>query len=543
MAARDVTAQVILALDERRSFLVDAGAGAGKTYTLVQALRHLLTKRRSNLESTAGRIACITYTNVAKDEIRERVGADPLVTIATIHDFLWAEIKRFQGALRKAIIARNSEADTPQDLEALTPNIPIRYVQLGRALDEGRISHDDVLALSHRLISEHPKLARIFADRFPYILVDEYQDTSPLIIEVLLDHLAKAGNPRCSVGLFGDSMQQIYPTGVGEILGYPDLERITKDENRRSSQPVIDVLNAIRPSLKQWPAGVPRDGEVHLFLQRQVPKERRLDSALDKLEALGWSRETAKRLYLTHRLIARDLDYSNLQEAYRKAKRTESLQDGTDPLARQILDIELLCTAFETRDHRTLASLLSAKSTRITKHQDKERISQALEQVTTSRITMPIGEVFDQAHENGLLRKSRELIARERLISATSLDTRTQRKADLARTVLALPYSEAVAYSMFKTEQTPLATQHGVKGAEFDDVIVVIDDKAWTMYSMDELLADPFGNTDRIIRTKKLFYVSCSRARNRLAVVFLSDLSPEAERTAQEWFKVGKVYQ
>lgn len=251
MAARDVTAQVILALDERRSFLVDAGAGAGKTYTLVQALRHLLTKRRSNLESTAGRIACITYTNVAKDEIRERVGADPLVTIATIHDFLWAEIKRFQGSLRKAIIARNSEADTPQDLEALTPNIPIRYVQLGRALDEGRISHDDVLALSHRLISEHPKLARIFADRFPYILVDEYQDTSPLIIEVLLDHLAKAGNPRCSVGLFGDSMQQIYPTGVGEILGYPDLERITKDENRRSSQPVIDVLNAIRPSLKQ----------------------------------------------------------------------------------------------------------------------------------------------------------------------------------------------------------------------------------------------------------------------------------------------------
>lgn len=537
-----VTERVTLALDERRSFLVDAGAGAGKTYTLVQALRHLLTACRTDLERAGGKIACITYTNVAKDEIRERVGADPLVVVATIHEFLWAEIERFQGQLRTAVITRNDESTDPHDLEALTSDVAISYVQLGRNLAKGRVSHDDVLALSHLLVSGSPKLARIIADRFPYILVDEYQDTSPLTMEVLLNHLAGAGCRGCAVGLFGDSMQQIYRTGVGEVTGYPNLERITKDENRRSAQAIINVLNAIRPELLQKPVGLPVLGEVHLFLQQAVSKDERLSSALDQLDQLGWSRETAKRLFLTHRAIARDMDYSDLHEAYRKAKRVESLHDGTDPFASHILDIEALCEAFESEDHALLVGMLAAKKIKITKHEDKGGISQALRGILASRATMAIGAVFDRAQETGLLIKSAEINARERSTTEKGLDERAQRKAEHTRTVLALPYSQAIAYNLYMNGQTPLATQHGVKGAEFDDVVVVIDDKAWTMYSMDEMLADPSGTKDRIPRTKNLFYVSCSRARNRLAVVFLNNLSPAAEHTARAWFVGGTVH-
>ncbi|WP_433433120.1 UvrD-helicase domain-containing protein [Nonomuraea sp. CA-141351] len=542
MADRDVTERVILALDERRSFLVDAGAGSGKTYTLVQALRHLLTERRADLERTSGRIACITYTNVAKDEIRERIGADPLMIVATIHEFLWAEIERFQTPLRAALIARNEEFDDPQDLQTLTESTKIRYVQLGRNLAQGLISHDDVLALSHRLVSSSPKLARIIADRFPYILVDEYQDTSPLTVEVLLDHLAGAVSRRCTIGLFGDSMQRIYRTGVGEVTGYPELERITKDENRRSAQSIINVLNAMRPELPQKPVGPPRNGETQLFLQRDVPKEKRLESALTRLDDLGWTSATAKRLYLTHRAIARDLDYSDLNEAYRKAGRQDALHDATDLLIRHALDIEAFCTAFESEDHALLATLLTSRNVKITKHADKGRISDALQRVVTSRATMTIGAVFDHVHESGLLLKPAEVSARERSIMAKDLDKRAQRRADLARAVLACPYKQAMAYGLYKNEETPLATQHGVKGAEFDDVVAVIDDKAWTMYSMNEMLTDPSGVKDRIVRTKNLFYVSCSRARNRLAVVLLSDLSPTAEHTARTWFAGGMIH-
>lgn len=540
--ADHVTEQVILALDEHRSFLVDAGAGAGKTHTLVQALRHLLTAGRADLERTGSRIACITYTNVAKDEIRERVGADPLIVVATIHEFLWAEIERFQGPLRSAVIARNAESDDPHGLEELTPETAISYVQLGRNLGQGRISHDDVLALSHRLVTTAPKLARLIADRFPYILVDEYQDTSPLIIEVLLDHLAGGGRRGCSVGLFGDSMQQIYRTGIGAVTGYPHVKRITKDENRRSAQTIIGLLNAIRPDLIQKPVGAHRQGEVHLFLQREVLKQERLESALTQLEELGWSRMTAKRLVLTHRLIAQDLDYSDLLDAYRKANRVDSLQDGTDPFATHILDIEALCQALSADEHARLLELLAPKGVTITRHRDKRRISQALQTVADRRATLTIGEVFALAQEVGLLSKPAEVTLRERSITAEGLDDRGRRKAEHARTVLALPYAQAIAYRLFKEGQTPLATQHGVKGTEFDDVVVVIDDKAWTMYNANEMLSHPTGNKSRIVRTKNLFYVSCSRARNRLAVVFLSDLSPQAEHTARRWFASGKVH-
>jgi DNA helicase-2/ATP-dependent DNA helicase PcrA len=318
--------------------------------------------------------------------------------------------------------------------------------------------------------------------------------------------------------------------------------RITKDENRRSAQSIIDLLNAIRPDLLQKPVGLPRSGEVQLFLQRDVPKEERLSSALGRLDGLGWSCGTAKRLYLTHRAIARDLDYSDLLDAYRKANRLEGLHDGTDPFARHILDVETLCAAFVSEDPALLAELLATRKVKITRHEDKSRISRALQSMATSRTTMTIGAAFDYAHKSGLLIKTAEISARERSIMAKDLDSRAQLRADHARTVLALPYTQAIAYALYKNGQTPLATQHGVKGAEFDDVVVVIDDKAWTMYSMDEMLTDPSGTKDRILRTKNLFYVSCSRARDRLAVVFLNNLSPAAEHTARIWFAGGTVH-
>jgi hypothetical protein len=132
-----------------------------------------------DLANSGGRVACITYTNVAKDEIREWVGADPLIVVATIHEFLWAEIERSRTRCAWRSSTGTMLPPTPQDLTALTADVRISYVELGRNLAEERISHDDGLALSHQLVSNSPKLVRIIVDRFPYILVDEYQDTSP----------------------------------------------------------------------------------------------------------------------------------------------------------------------------------------------------------------------------------------------------------------------------------------------------------------------------------------------------------------------------
>ncbi|MEU1517680.1 UvrD-helicase domain-containing protein, partial [Streptomyces sp. NPDC005811] len=255
MARLDTLKAVAIELKARRSFLVEAGAGAGKTTTLVRTLQHLLTHQRAGLEANGRRIACITYTNVAKKKIVERIAADPLVDVATIHEFLWQAIQLYQRELWQQILDYNKDLAKPEDLDEVTTPPAIEYSDRGRRLREGRISHDDVIALSLRLVKTHSKLIRIITSTYPVIFVDEYQDTSPKTIQLLLDHLAGAGREECVVGLFGDSMQKIYESGVGAVKRPGLLTEITKHENYRCSPPVVEVLNRMRPELIQDPVG------------------------------------------------------------------------------------------------------------------------------------------------------------------------------------------------------------------------------------------------------------------------------------------------
>ena len=75
-------------------------------------------------------------------------------------------------------------------------------------------------------------LCDILMDTANYVFVDEYQDTNPLIIKILLEHLQKR-NKKTIIGFFGDSMQAIYDSGVEDLNNY-NLEKIQKMQNRRN---------------------------------------------------------------------------------------------------------------------------------------------------------------------------------------------------------------------------------------------------------------------------------------------------------------------
>lgn len=85
-------------IDAYRSFRFNAGAGAGKTYSLVSSLRYVLNSK-SILSKNNQKVLCITYTNAAKNEMIERLGTNDQVTISTIHTFIWNLIKNQQLAL------------------------------------------------------------------------------------------------------------------------------------------------------------------------------------------------------------------------------------------------------------------------------------------------------------------------------------------------------------------------------------------------------------------------------------------------------------
>jgi DNA helicase-2/ATP-dependent DNA helicase PcrA len=72
-----------------QSFLMVAGAGSGKTTSLVKGLSEVVKQHGRHLSLKRQKVACITYTEIAAGEIWEDVGSNPLVHVSTIHSFLW----------------------------------------------------------------------------------------------------------------------------------------------------------------------------------------------------------------------------------------------------------------------------------------------------------------------------------------------------------------------------------------------------------------------------------------------------------------------
>lgn len=85
-------------IDDFHSFRFNAGAGAGKTYALIETLKYVTINKIAATKSPQ-KVACITYTNVAVNEIKTRLGNSEAVQVSTIHERIWELIKRAQPQL------------------------------------------------------------------------------------------------------------------------------------------------------------------------------------------------------------------------------------------------------------------------------------------------------------------------------------------------------------------------------------------------------------------------------------------------------------
>lgn len=102
-AAEEAQRKINDALDAKQSFRLEAGAGAGKTYSLVAALKRLIEEQGTTLVRHGQKVACITYTEVARNEIAQEIEEHPAILVNTIHGFSWAFLRPFQKALRELI--------------------------------------------------------------------------------------------------------------------------------------------------------------------------------------------------------------------------------------------------------------------------------------------------------------------------------------------------------------------------------------------------------------------------------------------------------
>lgn len=86
-------------IDEFNHIKFNAGAGSGKTHALKESLLYIVNKYGNKLKYHNQQILCITYTNIATNEIKERIGNSSLVKVSTIHERVWELIKGYQNEL------------------------------------------------------------------------------------------------------------------------------------------------------------------------------------------------------------------------------------------------------------------------------------------------------------------------------------------------------------------------------------------------------------------------------------------------------------
>jgi DNA helicase-2/ATP-dependent DNA helicase PcrA len=105
----DSLSKIIACLEKRKSFILEAGAGSGKTRSLIETLKYIIFNEEEPLRKHNQQIVCITYTNVAKNEIIDRIENNSLVFVGTIHQFAWHAIKNYQTELTAEILEYNSK--------------------------------------------------------------------------------------------------------------------------------------------------------------------------------------------------------------------------------------------------------------------------------------------------------------------------------------------------------------------------------------------------------------------------------------------------
>ncbi|WP_119681899.1 UvrD-helicase domain-containing protein [Indioceanicola profundi] len=549
--------EVFDCLDSGQSFLLEAGAGAGKTYTLRKALKHLLDSRRQAMTQNRQKIACITFTNVAKDEIERHVDHDPLVHCDTTHGFCWSLISSHQKELRKLLPTLKYWPEKIAEADA--PITSVHYDLGYRSIKEGvaSIHHDDVIPLAVDLLS-NVKFRSLLCHRFPVILIDEYQDTNAQFVSALKQCFLETPGT-LQLAFFGDNWQSIYGEGCGKIE-HQNLRVVGKRANFRSVPAVVNCLNRMRPDLMQEVADPDAAGSVYVYHSNawvgtrlkgghwagDLPADAAqsaLNFTLDDLTTRGWdlAPDVTKILMLTHRGIAARQGYGSLPGVFQYK---ESFTKKEDELVAFFADqLEPACNFFIQRRYGAMFECLGGRFPAVKRMSDKQAWATALAALLEVRSSGTVGEVIDHLIATGRPSIPENIQKREtlrrRLLEAGDELPRPIAELEKLRSV---PYSEMISLARYLDGHSPFETKHGVKGAEFENVIVLLG-RGWNIYNFNEMLelsanpgSVPPERLDSYEKNRNLFYVACSRPKTRLALVFTQLLSDKALGVVRDWF-------
>jgi DNA helicase-2/ATP-dependent DNA helicase PcrA len=269
----------------RGPVLILAGAGTGKTRVITARIAYLLSEGVS-----ADKILAVTFTNKAANEMRKRVAAmrentkGSKLTICTFHA-LCVRILRHDidklgykstfsiydesdqlGLIRKIItrlaatsekldpnVARSFISKTKNQGRKILPSDQTLESAVFRRYQEelktfNAVDFDDLLILAVQLLNEFPDVRTRWQNRFDFMMVDEFQDTNRL----QLDLVRQLGGSHRNVCVVGDDDQSIYGWRGAEISNILEFERdfpnpkiVKLEQNYRSTSAILGAANSI----------------------------------------------------------------------------------------------------------------------------------------------------------------------------------------------------------------------------------------------------------------------------------------------------------
>jgi DNA helicase-2/ATP-dependent DNA helicase PcrA len=423
--------------------------------------------------------------------------------------------------------------------------------------------HDDIPELMAKLL-DHEKFRRLFASAYPVLFIDEYQDTNRDFFAAIARHFFDGtGGPL--VGLFGDHWQTIYNDDF-VLIDYPNLVGIDKGANFRSVPAVVDVLNQLRPGLKQAVRDPNAAGEARIFHTNTYVGERTntrsskedlpadlcrkaLAVLQEKLKGDGWdfSPKKTKILMLTHNALGEEIGYPAIVVTFKG--RTDSFAKKKDRTIAFLLDaVEPMYQAYEGRRYGEMFHILGQPQA-VKSHADKERWKSDMTALRELRLHGTVGAVLDHLKKTARPRVPDPVMRRESELAAFDPAAGTEEPSRIKRqrALRDVPYAEIIELAKFVDGSTPFATQHSVKGAEFENVLAVFGG-GWANYNWPRMLE--LMHTGKLTakteqgfhRARNLFYVELSRPKQRLAVLFTQALAPDALATVERLFRKDNVY-
>lgn len=600
----DETLEKCILSSPRKSFFLFAGAGSGKTHSLVLLLKKIRDSIGKDLLLQGKNVAVITFTNAATDEIINRLDYSPVFHISTIHSFVWDAIKFYQTDIKRlycqyiqediqVLYEKQGKAKSKATKTYLSNAEKIEHLKekLGKAKtiekfvynphgsnpEYNALKHAEVIKISAQMIMDSIMLQRIIAQRYPILLIDESQDTKKELIDAFFK-IQENFSEAFTLGLLGDQKQRIYTDGKENMVNIipPEWEQPVKKMNYRCAKRIIKLTNTIGQDLDIHAEQTPRenagDGLIRLFVVQQhegINKDEVEQTVMkimsDHTADEKWFGKDAdvKILTLEHMMAARRMGFDQFFGPLSKVTKYQmTFLQGTVSEV-EFFTKEVLPMADSMKeDGRYALEVLKAYSPLLNRQNTEKPYELYLRCRDEAR------NVANIVNSNHTIREVVKSICDSQLLTVPEVvrqasmlvvaDITDEMEEDLQAWVMVmdLPINMVRGYDDYVNQRTRFDTHQGVKGLEFDRVMVIIDDSEAKgfLFSYDKLFGVKeltetdirhieAGEESSVDRTQRLFYVTCTRAKESLAIVMYTSDSEKVKKQAihKGWFSEQEI--